>query len=207
MGSEHCSSSTTSCAGLRRGCTTPTNGSGRYLACLGFRSSISATICCTSGRTVSTGRPVTWWNMPTAVPSPGWTTSRAKADHAYVAAHHCGPGLLHHVNPRIGLREDDLLAPSDFAGSLDTSRAPLVASVIEDLSYSRCDRTSLLTNRPCCAWSRRTGCPASRQGDPATLAEALEGRSRGGRTWWAGRVVQFPRWPQELRSRPQPAGR
>ncbi|MFI5725560.1 hypothetical protein [Streptomyces cyaneofuscatus] len=37
---------------------------------------------------------------------------------AYVAAHHPGPGLLHHVDPRIGLREDDFRTLSDFARSL-----------------------------------------------------------------------------------------
>ncbi|KAB2593650.1 hypothetical protein [Streptomyces arboris] len=31
---------------------------------------------------------------------------------------HPGPGLLHHVNPRIGLREDDFRTLSDFARSL-----------------------------------------------------------------------------------------
>ncbi|MFG2881322.1 hypothetical protein ACGFYV_03180 [Streptomyces sp. NPDC048297] len=38
-------------------------------------------------------------------------------DQAYVAAHHRGRGLLHHVDPRIGLREDDFRALADFARS------------------------------------------------------------------------------------------
>ncbi|MFF0284743.1 hypothetical protein [Streptomyces sp. NPDC005262] len=42
---------------------------------------------------------------------------------AYVTAHHRGRGLLHHVNPRIGLREDDFRELTDFARPLDTSRA------------------------------------------------------------------------------------
>ncbi|MFB6888713.1 hypothetical protein ACFCX4_05275 [Kitasatospora sp. NPDC056327] len=41
-------------------------------------------------------------------------------DEDYVAAHHRAPGLLHHVNPRIGLREDDFHTLADFARSLET---------------------------------------------------------------------------------------
>ncbi|MCC9308470.1 hypothetical protein LN042_15470 [Kitasatospora sp. RB6PN24] len=41
-----------------------------------------------------------------------------EADEAYVAAHHHGPALLHHVNPRIGLRDGDFTALADFARSL-----------------------------------------------------------------------------------------
>ncbi|CAM5487391.1 hypothetical protein SPURM210S_06728 [Streptomyces purpurascens] len=40
----------------------------------------------------------------------------------YVTAHHQGPGLLHHINPRIGLRQDDFRALADYARSLNTSR-------------------------------------------------------------------------------------
>lgn len=40
------------------------------------------------------------------------------ADEAYVTAHHQGPALLHHVNPRIGLREGDFAVLAEFAGSL-----------------------------------------------------------------------------------------
>ena len=39
-------------------------------------------------------------------------------DQEYVAAHHRGAGLLHHVNPRIGLRDDDFHALAEFARSL-----------------------------------------------------------------------------------------
>jgi hypothetical protein len=39
-------------------------------------------------------------------------------DHAYVAAHHPGPALLHHVNPRIGLLDEDFTVLADFANSL-----------------------------------------------------------------------------------------
>lgn len=38
-------------------------------------------------------------------------------DDVYVTAHHRGPGLLHHVNPRIGLREDDFRTLAGFADS------------------------------------------------------------------------------------------
>ncbi|MFJ5837720.1 hypothetical protein ACIQGO_13315 [Streptomyces shenzhenensis] len=44
-------------------------------------------------------------------------------DQAYVAAHHRAHGLLHHVNPRIGLREEDFRVLADFARSLGTSHA------------------------------------------------------------------------------------
>ncbi|MFD3645870.1 hypothetical protein ACFWVT_00905 [Streptomyces cyaneofuscatus] len=53
------------------------------------------------------GRPFAWVDDEQSDP-----------DQAYVAAHHPGPGLLHHVNPRIGLREDDFRTLSDFAQSL-----------------------------------------------------------------------------------------
>ncbi len=36
-------------------------------------------------------------------------------DQAYVTAHHRAPGLLHHVNPRIGLRDDDFRTLAEFA--------------------------------------------------------------------------------------------
>ncbi|MFB8349009.1 hypothetical protein [Streptomyces niveus] len=39
-------------------------------------------------------------------------------DERYVATHHSGPGLLHHVDPRIGLREDDFRTLARFARSL-----------------------------------------------------------------------------------------
>lgn len=48
---------------------------------------------------------------------------QGEADGAYAAAHHPGRALLHHVNPRIGLREDDFRALGSFAGGTDTSAA------------------------------------------------------------------------------------
>ncbi|MFI6285088.1 hypothetical protein ACIBCM_10065 [Streptomyces sp. NPDC051018] len=39
-------------------------------------------------------------------------------DQAYVTAHHCGHALLHHVNPRIGLRDADFRELADFARTL-----------------------------------------------------------------------------------------
>ncbi|GLF99905.1 HAD domain-containing protein [Streptomyces yaizuensis] len=44
-------------------------------------------------------------------------------DQAYVTAHHRGSALLHHVNPRIGLLQDDFRTLADFARSQDTPRA------------------------------------------------------------------------------------
>jgi len=44
-------------------------------------------------------------------------------DQAYVTTHHRAPGLLHHVNPRIGLREDDFQTLADFARSLGSAQA------------------------------------------------------------------------------------
>ncbi len=58
------------------------------------------------------GRPFAWVD-----------DEQSDLDHAYVTAHHRGPGLLHHVNPRIGLRKADFHALADFAGSLETSRS------------------------------------------------------------------------------------
>ncbi|MFJ9352320.1 hypothetical protein [Streptomyces sp. NPDC101237] len=40
------------------------------------------------------------------------------ADNRYVEAHHPGPALLHHVNPRIGLRQGDFTALAEFRDSL-----------------------------------------------------------------------------------------
>ncbi|MGW5634626.1 hypothetical protein [Streptomyces sp. NPDC003832] len=50
------------------------------------------------------GRPFAWVD-----------DEQSAADDAYVAAHHPGPALLHHVNPRIGLREPDFTTLRDFA--------------------------------------------------------------------------------------------
>lgn len=54
------------------------------------------------------GRPFAWVD-----------DEQGDADHAYVAANHAAPALLHHVNPRIGLRKDDFAVLTDFALSLD----------------------------------------------------------------------------------------
>ncbi|MER7663936.1 MULTISPECIES: hypothetical protein [unclassified Streptomyces] len=42
-------------------------------------------------------------------------------DEEYVTAHHRGHGLLHHVNPRIGLRGHDFRTLADFARCPDAS--------------------------------------------------------------------------------------
>ncbi|MFF7329716.1 hypothetical protein [Streptomyces sp. NPDC008150] len=39
-------------------------------------------------------------------------------DREYVAAHHNGPALLHHVDPRLGLLPDDFAALAEWANSL-----------------------------------------------------------------------------------------
>ncbi|MFI9765368.1 hypothetical protein ACIHJG_00700 [Streptomyces sp. NPDC052415] len=49
------------------------------------------------------GRPFAWVD-----------DEQSGADDTYVADHHPGPALLHHVNPRIGLREPDLTALREF---------------------------------------------------------------------------------------------
>lgn len=58
------------------------------------------------------GRPFAWVD-----------DEQSEADVAYVSVRHRGPGLLHHVNPRIGLREDDFRTLAGFAQSLDTPQA------------------------------------------------------------------------------------
>ncbi|MEU5977780.1 hypothetical protein [Streptomyces sp. NPDC047315] len=52
------------------------------------------------------GRPFAWVD-----------DEQSDRDHAYASAHHRGPALLHHVNPRIGLREGDFKTLADFARS------------------------------------------------------------------------------------------
>ncbi|MGW1710016.1 hypothetical protein ACWCP8_32145 [Streptomyces sp. NPDC002206] len=58
------------------------------------------------------GRPFAWVD-----------DEQSDLDEAYVTGRHRGRGLLHHVNPRIGLREDDFRTLTDFARSLETARA------------------------------------------------------------------------------------
>ncbi|MCX5402097.1 hypothetical protein [Streptomyces sp. NBC_00102] len=55
------------------------------------------------------GRPFAWVD-----------DEQSDLDEAFVSAHHRGPGLLHHVNPRIGLRDADFRTLADFASSLET---------------------------------------------------------------------------------------
>ncbi|WP_330238918.1 hypothetical protein [Streptomyces sp. NBC_00525] len=43
---------------------------------------------------------------------------QSDADETYVHAHHTAPARLHHVNPRVGLRDDDFTALASFAASL-----------------------------------------------------------------------------------------
>ncbi|MFP8886772.1 hypothetical protein [Streptomyces mangrovi] len=57
------------------------------------------------------GRPFAWVD-----------DEQSELDQTYVAARHQGPRLLHHVNPRIGLRENDFRALADYARSLNASR-------------------------------------------------------------------------------------
>lgn len=49
------------------------------------------------------GRPFAWVD-----------DEQSEPDQTYVTAHHQGPGLLHHVNPRIGLRETDFHTLADW---------------------------------------------------------------------------------------------
>ncbi|MEU3459387.1 hypothetical protein ABZ721_05445 [Streptomyces sp. NPDC006733] len=60
------------------------------------------------------GRPFAWVD-----------DEQGAADHAHMAARHRAPALLHHVNPRIGLRADDFTALAAFAASLDRSTGTL----------------------------------------------------------------------------------
>ncbi|MFJ6865330.1 hypothetical protein ACIQRS_14275 [Streptomyces termitum] len=55
------------------------------------------------------GRPFAWVD-----------DEQGEPDRAYVSAHHRGAALLHHVSPRIGLREDDFRALTAFARALGT---------------------------------------------------------------------------------------
>jgi hypothetical protein len=50
------------------------------------------------------GRPFAWVD-----------DEQGPADDVFVAAHHPGPALLRHVNPRLGLREPDFEALREFA--------------------------------------------------------------------------------------------
>ncbi len=56
------------------------------------------------------GRPFAWVD-----------DEQSDADHEHVTANHRAPALLHHVNPRIGLRNDDFTTLAAFAASVDMS--------------------------------------------------------------------------------------
>ncbi|MFB8245719.1 hypothetical protein ACFC5X_11805 [Streptomyces sp. NPDC055952] len=56
------------------------------------------------------GRPFAWVD-----------DEQSARDQAYVAAHHPAPGLLHHVDPRVGLLETDFRTLAEFARSLPAS--------------------------------------------------------------------------------------
>ncbi|MFE0459205.1 hypothetical protein ACFW1A_08070 [Kitasatospora sp. NPDC058965] len=57
------------------------------------------------------GRPFAWVD-----------DEQGDADHTHVSARHPAPALLHHVDPRIGLRADDFAALTAFADSLTPTR-------------------------------------------------------------------------------------
>ncbi|MET8980190.1 hypothetical protein ABZX85_31755 [Streptomyces sp. NPDC004539] len=54
--------------------------------------------------TYAAGRPFVWVD-----------DEQSPADTEYVAAHHPGQALLHHVNPRLGLREGDFRVLAEWA--------------------------------------------------------------------------------------------
>ncbi|MDH6576929.1 hypothetical protein [Kitasatospora sp. MAP5-34] len=58
------------------------------------------------------GRPFVWVD-----------DEQGDADQAHVASNHAAPALLHHVNPRIGLRQDDFAILAAYAASLATPPA------------------------------------------------------------------------------------
>ncbi|MFI1539488.1 hypothetical protein [Streptomyces anandii] len=60
------------------------------------------------------GRPFAWVD-----------DEQSDLDQAYVTAYHRGAALLHHVNPRVGLRDNDFHALADFARTLETPRVAL----------------------------------------------------------------------------------
>ncbi|RAJ51429.1 MULTISPECIES: hypothetical protein [unclassified Streptomyces] len=56
------------------------------------------------------GRPFAWVDDEQSI-----------ADAVFVADHHPAPALLHHVDPRIGLREGDFTTLAEFAAGLSAS--------------------------------------------------------------------------------------
>ncbi|QES47164.1 hypothetical protein DEJ50_04215 [Streptomyces venezuelae] len=59
------------------------------------------------------GRPFAWVD-----------DEQGDADHAHVAARHAAPALLHHVNPRIGLRDEDFTALAAFGAAVRQRHGP-----------------------------------------------------------------------------------
>ncbi|MGQ4362571.1 hypothetical protein [Streptomyces sp. SAS_272] len=55
------------------------------------------------------GRPFAWVD-----------DEQSPADSEYVTVHHPGPALLHHVDPRVGLRDEDFTSLAAFAAGLPT---------------------------------------------------------------------------------------
>ncbi|MER5636251.1 hypothetical protein ABT095_04770 [Kitasatospora sp. NPDC002227] len=58
--------------------------------------------------TYAAGRPFAWVD-----------DEQSPADHTHVTTHHPAPALLHHVNPRLGLRPTDFTALAEFAAALN----------------------------------------------------------------------------------------
>ncbi|MEV4436574.1 hypothetical protein [Streptomyces sp. NPDC049585] len=56
------------------------------------------------------GRPFVWVD-----------DEQSEADHAYITTTHPAQALLHHVNPRIGLRHDDFTTLAGFIATLNSS--------------------------------------------------------------------------------------
>ncbi len=67
--------------------------------------------------TYAEGRPFAWVD-----------DEQSHLDDTYVATHHPGPTLLHHVNPRIGLGEPDFAALASFAAGLQEPGPPVPES-------------------------------------------------------------------------------
>ncbi|MFF8595765.1 hypothetical protein ACF061_30825 [Streptomyces sp. NPDC015220] len=61
--------------------------------------------------TYAAGRPFAWVD-----------DEQSPADTEYTAARHPAPALLHHVNPRLGMRETDFTTLAEWAAGLMTDR-------------------------------------------------------------------------------------
>lgn len=112
---------------------------------------------------------ITWRNEPT--PRRAWLNP----------THHPVPALLHHVNPRVGLREGDFAALAEFAASLrEGSEAPPKTPGGASCRYDRlcqkwphCPRHSVSLRRVSAiekrATRRRNAFTCSSAGRPAIL--------------------------------------